>query len=393
MVGTVFNSCLDSFVRPHFHLFGRSWSAFNVCGYAGLAVGVALVMVLAEYQGLSNWVMGAVVVIDVLTFLGLAMATKIVTGEERLIFFHHWIAILASTAGLLWVLGESILPYLEVAILGCGLVQACGRVGCLMAGCCHGVPHRWGVCYGERHAATGFTRHYVGIRLFPVQAFEAVWLFFLVVAGTIVVLIGQRPGTVAVSYAVAYVMGRFVLEFKRGDPARRYMLGFSEAQWTSVLLGMTILWLGTTGWTLLQSWHLVGVFALLGAVAAIMISRRFSRSAAHRLLSPHHIKEIAEGLRCTTPEGDGFRGGASIRIVDTSEGVRLSSSLIREEGSGIQHYALSSRHGGLSGAMADVLSGIIVKLRHPTDTRELIAGNDGGFHLLLRAPGARSDAR
>ena len=69
------------------------------------------------------------------------------TGEERIIYYRHEIAVMVVAALLLWLLRQPLLPYLDVTILGIGMFLTCGRMGCFMVGCCHGRPHDWGVCY------------------------------------------------------------------------------------------------------------------------------------------------------------------------------------------------------------------------------------------------------
>jgi prolipoprotein diacylglyceryltransferase len=55
--------------------------------------------------------------------------------------------VMLVAAAFLWLLHEHepIIPYLDVTILVIGIFLVCGRIGCLMVGCCHGKPHRWGV--------------------------------------------------------------------------------------------------------------------------------------------------------------------------------------------------------------------------------------------------------
>lgn len=108
--------------------------------------------------------------VAVIIFLGMVMATKIITGEERLSYCDHEIVIMVVAALFLWLTHQPILFYLDITILGIGTFLFCGRIGCLMVGCCHGRPYHWGVCYRPEHAAVGFPPYYVGVRLFPIQA-------------------------------------------------------------------------------------------------------------------------------------------------------------------------------------------------------------------------------
>jgi len=128
------------------------------------------------------------------------------------------------------------------------LSHALGRAGCFLNGCCFGgcassaVPHvqfpqhsipwysqlREGVI--DSHAALSKPVH-------PVQLYEAG--FNLVVYGVLVWLFRRklRTGTVTGVYLVLYAIGRFALEFLRGDRADRLAVQqFSIGQFVSILV-------------------------------------------------------------------------------------------------------------------------------------------------------------
>src|SRR5579864_1742628 len=166
------NTMLDRAVRPEVWLFRRKRSMFRLCGYVGLIAAVALAFLLSAYQHLELWLMGAIVISSILVFFAIGLITKVVTGREALVYYHHEIGITLMTALIVGALNRPVLPYLDSTLLGIGAFLVCGRIGCLMVGCCHGRPHAWGVCYRESHATVGFPEYYVRVRLFPVQALE-----------------------------------------------------------------------------------------------------------------------------------------------------------------------------------------------------------------------------
>src|SRR5215213_5559802 len=154
------NIIFDRLVRPAFTLGGRSWSFFQVCGGTGVVLAIALMLTLAAFRGLSVALMAGLVVADLVTCLAVLMTVKVIRGEERFTYFHLEIGIILATAILTWVLRQPVLSYLDVSILGLGLGLMCGRVGCLMVGCCHGRPTSCGVRYGPEHVAAGFSPYY-----------------------------------------------------------------------------------------------------------------------------------------------------------------------------------------------------------------------------------------
>jgi prolipoprotein diacylglyceryltransferase len=269
------------FVNRHFDRLLRRdirvgrWTrpAFQICGLVGLALASLLSMTLVFAQGGSPWVMAAILVTSVLTFLGFAVATKIITGDERLAYYHHLVAVLTTSTVLIWTLGRDILPYLDATILGVGMFMVCGRVGCLMAGCCYGKPARWGVRYTAAHAVGTFPRRLVDIRLLPVQVFESTWVLVIVTVGSALVIADKAPGAALAWYLVAYNLGPFALEFLRGDAARPYHAGFSSPQWQALILTAAVIageWIGLLPE---RQWHLLALAIMIAAMIVVTVHR------------------------------------------------------------------------------------------------------------------------
>jgi Prolipoprotein diacylglyceryl transferase len=402
---TVFNSHLERMVRAEVQLLRRPWSAFQVCGYTGVVFAVILVMVLAIYLSLALWVMTAIVMAAVITFFGLVMATKIITGEEQIIYYHHEIAVMIVAALLLWLLGQPLLPYLDLTILGIGMFLACGRVGCLMVGCCHGRPNSWGVCYSQEHAAAGFIPYYVGVRLFPIQAVESLWVLGIVIVGTFFVLAGYASGTSLAWYVVTYDLGRFCFEFVRGDPDRPYLWGYSQGQWISVLLMVFVAAAEVSGVLPFHMWHLIATACLVLAMIAVALHRRLQRIMKFQLLHPRHVEEIAQAIELVSstatevtawqvwtvfPKLESIQ--SEIPVACTSLGVQMSASRIRAAGDSIDHFAISQRDGEMTERTARILARLILQLKRATRPGRVLGGNRGVFHLLIHPSGKGAGA-
>lgn len=389
----------DARLRPRIRVLRRSWSAFQVWGYTGLLLAALLAMNLVMYLRLSSLVMAVIILAAVLTFFGLVMATKIITGEERIIYYHHEIAVMVVAAFLLWLLRQPILLYLDVMILGVGAFLVCGRIGCLMVGCCHGRPNRWGVRYRKEHADAGFTPYFVGVRLFPVQAVESLWVLCIVTTGVTFVLSGRPPGAALAWYVVTYDLGRFCFEFLRGDPDRSYLWGFSQPQWISLLLMCGVVWAEMAGVLPFHLWHIAATACLALAMVAISLVRRFSRTARHRLLHPRHVKEVAEAVALVSSPATEAKAAsqwtvlprrnsmpAPVHIGFTSLGIQISGGKVSGAGGNIYHYTLSCRDGSMTEETARVLARLILRLRQVTGSSELKGGNLNVFHLLIHPP-------
>lgn len=389
---SICNNGLDRLVRPEMHLLRHSWSAFKVCGYCGLTLAILLGMALVMVRGLSPWVLAGLALLAPCTFFALAMATKILTGEEQLIYYHHEIALMGVAALLLWLLGQPVLAYLDVTILGLGMFLVCGRVGCLLVGCCHGRPHRWGVCYRAEHARAGFPAYYVGVRLFPMQAIESLSVFGIVLVGSALVLGGRPPGEALAWYVVSYGVARFGFEFARGDVGRPDLWGFSEAQWTSLLLMGTGVGAAMAGVVTLHPWHSAATAGLAMTMLVVALQRHRQRTATHRLLHPSHVREVAEAVAVASHLASEVSPLAMQRVTPTdvhvgctSLGLQISASNMHTAAGALHHYALSWRQDIMTHESATALARLILQLTHATASYELMQGSQGVFHVFIPA--------
>ncbi len=90
-----------------------------------------------------------------------------------------------------------------------------GRLGCFLAGCCHGRPTDvpWAVVFTDPAAMV--PRRLLGVPLHPTQLYEAAAEGLIALA--LYPLLAKKPGTVTAAYFMAYGVLRFILEYYRGD--------------------------------------------------------------------------------------------------------------------------------------------------------------------------------
>lgn len=111
---------------------------------------------------------------------------------------------------------------LDVMAVTTCLVHMFGRLGCFLAGCCYGMPtDSWLAvvytdvrCYAEP----------LNTPLFPTQLMEA---FFILLVMILLLLMRKRRkfyGQLFLTYLILYAMGRFMLEFFRGDAERGFVI-------------------------------------------------------------------------------------------------------------------------------------------------------------------------
>jgi hypothetical protein len=381
---------LDQLARPALRWVSHPSRAFKICGYTGLFLGFVQSMVLVELLGLSQLVLLGITAVVILTFHSVVMITKILTGEEQIIYYHHEIAVIAMLAVFLRLLHQPVVRYLDVVILGIGLFLACGRIGCLMVGCCHGRPARWGIRYKHEHVHAGFPKYLAGVRLFPVQAVESLLVLAIVLIGIMLLLRSPLPGEALAWYAVVYGLGRFVLEFLRGDSERPYCWGFSQAQWISSILMAGLLFAEIRGALPFHPWHVAACAALGSAVLVVAISRRLRGVPGHLLFHPRHVSELAEALEFAVSSADrrittSREQALQVSVACTSLGILVSGSKIQVRNGGLCHYTISCKDGAMTEEAAMRIANLICKLRNLPCDLKLFPGKRGIFHFVVPA--------
>ena len=110
------------------------------------------------------------------------------------------------------------------------VAHAFGRIGCLMAGCCHGAYLGDNFVFGGVYmeGTTNGWGYYV-----PTQLYEALFLFVL--AGILTILYFKRFNPIMSVYLIGYAIWRFFIEIFRTDSRGAVILGLQPSQWQSVL--------------------------------------------------------------------------------------------------------------------------------------------------------------
>ena len=107
------------------------------------------------------------------------------------------------------------------------LFHGVARIGCLLSGCCYGIPCHFGVRMIQSPE----------IVRFPVQLVES-FCDFLIFSGILIYQkrTNERSHSLEI-YLVSYAVCRFVLEFFRGDTVRGlWLFGISTSQIVSILI-------------------------------------------------------------------------------------------------------------------------------------------------------------
>lgn len=145
-----------------------------------------------------------------------------------------------------WLKKEKIAvrPFLDNLAFAGPVVHSLGRVGCFLAGCCHGkVCDTWmGVTFSHPDTLAAIK----DAPLYPTQLFDIV--VNLIILLTVFLLDKKKKfeGQLFLVYLVMYAIGRSIVEIYRGDEARGFLFGgaLSHSQFIAlfILIVSPIVW-------------------------------------------------------------------------------------------------------------------------------------------------------
>lgn len=106
------------------------------------------------------------------------------------------------------------LPLLDLASIYAPLVQACARIGCFCAGCCHGfiTTSRCSIIYTHPNSLAPLHVPLAPAQLYASALFFALFIYMYFYAYTF-----RKPGQQFFLYLIGASLIRFVIDFWRGD--------------------------------------------------------------------------------------------------------------------------------------------------------------------------------
>lgn len=217
--------------------------------------------------------------------------------RDPLSFFRIWQGGLVFYGGLigaavfaLWYTHRHRLSFWRMADIfapGIPLGHFWGRLGCLMAGCCHGRPAPDDLWCAITFPVSeqGFAP--AGVPLYPTQLMEAVGT--LMVFGILVVLRKKKrfEGQVLALYLLLYAALRSGVEFYRGDAIRGFVFGgmMSTSQAISALLVLIALgiWLTQSKKLGAIARKLVAAMAFAGLVSGLACAKPLATASTYSM--------------------------------------------------------------------------------------------------------------
>jgi prolipoprotein diacylglyceryltransferase len=156
---------------------------------------------------------------------------------------------IGAAALYLTAVGEPLAPFFDAVAVGCGLTFMFVRTGCFLAGCDYGLPTAlpWGVRFPPGslaaldHVRRGFVpRGAASLPVHPTELYEAAVGLIGAALAAVTLARGHRGGRAFAVFLAVYALGRFAIEFLRGDQDRGHALGLSTAQWVSLAVAASL---------------------------------------------------------------------------------------------------------------------------------------------------------
>jgi phosphatidylglycerol:prolipoprotein diacylglycerol transferase len=124
--------------------------------------------------------------------------------------------------------------YLDCAAPSIALGQGFGRLGCFLAGCCYGTAWDGPLSITFTHSAYAPNN----IALFPTQLVSSAFDFINFLVLCLLFRKNKTTGKIGAFYLLFYSIGRFAVEFFRGDLIRGSVGSLSTSQFISLFVAL-----------------------------------------------------------------------------------------------------------------------------------------------------------
>jgi len=234
-----------------FEIFGRQIPTYGVALSSSLIICSLLTFRLAKKEGIEEEHFLACLLVALIGLIFTSRAFHIVINfsdyladPKAILNFRTGHVFYGGYLGTIifpWVYTRiariKFIPIMDVCAAYMPLGLAIHRTfGCTMAGCCHGFPTDlpWGITYPAEAPASLI---YGQIPVHPSQIYES--LFALAMFAVLILwrkFFRKAVGELIALQIAMYAVGRFFIEYFRGDGARGFYWVMSTSQWVSVAM-------------------------------------------------------------------------------------------------------------------------------------------------------------
>lgn len=234
------------------HLFGIEWlEMYNIMMFIGIFVALLIIRIYAKKLDLPYEVFRFYMILIIVSiFIGLIAAfgfqqlynyiDDVQNGRE---YYARGMTFMGGLIGgvVAFLMGvkfygkkddkANVFKMISIAAFAIPVAHFFGRIGCTMAGCCHGIAtDSW---IGIQFVTTTTT-------VIPTQLIEAIFLLALSIV--LFMLLERKKWQYNIFiYAGSYSVFRFIIEYYRGDARGTFLPWFSPSQWQVLFMFMIII--------------------------------------------------------------------------------------------------------------------------------------------------------
>lgn len=240
---------------PGFEIFGKFIASYSICALIGIFTACPIAIhYFKKFTGDDI----SMIFVFLFSAIGVFVGMHLLYGITNIQYWHilfeakgfvdFWERFAAVFGGSVFyggLIGGLIAGGITIKVnkLPAGVVCDCAapaialmhgimRVGCFLGGCCYGIEWEHGVTF-----TNSLVESANGVPRVPVQLFEAGFEILLFLALWILLSKTDKlKGSLLPLYLLIYPVGRFLLEFLRGDDYRGFIFGLSTSQFISVIL-------------------------------------------------------------------------------------------------------------------------------------------------------------
>ena len=136
-------------------------------------------------------------------------------------------------------------PFLDILAFAGPIVHSFGRIGCFLAGCCHGkvCDSPLGVTFTDSDSLAAIKNQ----PLYPTQLFDITVNVIILITVLSIQKKKQFEGKLFLIYLMMYGIGRSIVELFRGDESRGFLFGglLSHSQFIAICIIAISLWVWT----------------------------------------------------------------------------------------------------------------------------------------------------
>lgn len=235
---------------------------FTIHGYGlMIAIGILCCVAMASYRAKKNGLdpeaivdigiygviggfVGAKILYVIVEFKTFIKDPKSVLGSEGFVVYGGIIAGFLTAIVYCRIKKLYFLEYFDLAVASISMAQGFGRIGCFLAGCCYGKETSGPLAV--TFTSSDFAPN--NIPLIPTQIYSSILDFVHFLLLLYVAKHKKADGQVAACYLIFYSIGRFIIEFFRGDIERGSVGSFSTSQFISIftaIAGIIVLFVAT----------------------------------------------------------------------------------------------------------------------------------------------------